>query len=144
MIVAGVWLVGAVVWLVRPPRHNGVAGLGRGLVGVVGSLGMGSLLGVVMGAALAIAPTWLVSRGLLRGLLAALLAGTLFLGEVVVLGVATDGGYGFMLLALLAAPIVAATAAAHSGDIAGRSHHHAWLWAPAPGRWRSKVRQTLR
>jgi hypothetical protein len=73
-IVVGVWLVGAVVWLVRPPRHNGVAGLGRGLVGVVGSLGMGSLLGVVMGAALAIAPTWLVSRGLLRGLLAALLS----------------------------------------------------------------------
>lgn len=142
LIWAGLCFGGAAAWLVRGSWHDALAVFGPGLVAVVGSLGVGSLLGVVMGAVLAIAPEWLVSRGLLRGLLAAFLGGVLFLGEVVVIAVATDVGYGPVLLTLLAVPVVAAVAAAHSGDIAGRSRHHAWLWAPrVPG---SRVQQVLK
>ncbi|MEU7497593.1 hypothetical protein AB0B52_10965 [Streptomyces griseofuscus] len=36
----------------------------------------------------------------------------------------TDGGYGPALVAFLATPAVAALAAAHSGDIAGRRRRH--------------------
>lgn len=153
MIWGGVWAGGVVAGLVRWPWHGVLAMVGKGLIAVLGSLGVGLLLGLVVGAVLALVPTWLVSRVFLRGLLAAFLGGVLFLGEVLVIGVATDGGYGPMLLALLAVPVVAAIAAVHSGDIAGRSHRHAWLWpldpnvaglGSAPGKWRSKALQALK
>ncbi|MEU6465162.1 hypothetical protein [Streptomyces sp. NPDC046976] len=87
-------------------------------------------------------------------LLAAGLAGVLFQAEVVVVAVVTDVGYGPTLAAFLATPAVAALAA-HSGDIAGRSRRHPWLWSPgavrelvnlysSPGSWGSKGRRLLR
>ncbi|MGM9468515.1 hypothetical protein [Streptomyces murinus] len=140
---------------VAPFGSGPLAVLRPGLIAVVGSLAAGVLLGVVMGAALAVAPQWLVSRGPLRGLLAAGLAGVLFQAEVAVVAVVTDVGYGPTLAAFLATPAVAALAAAHSGDIAGRSRRHPWLWSPgavrtlvdicsSPGSWGSKGRRLLR
>ncbi|MGM9444570.1 hypothetical protein ACTAF0_30615 [Streptomyces murinus] len=140
---------------VAPFGSGPLAVLRPGLIAVVGSLAAGVLLGVVMGAAPAVAPQWLVSRGPLRGLLAAGLAGVLFQAEVAVVAVVTDVGYGPTLLAFLATPAVAALAAAHSGDIAGRSRRHPWLWSPGtvralvdicsePGSWGSKGRRLLR
>jgi hypothetical protein len=64
----------------------------------------------------------------LRGLLAGAVASVVFLGETVVVGIASDGGYGPMLLALLATPVAGVAAAAHSGDVLGRTHYHPWLW----------------
>ncbi|MEV7751053.1 hypothetical protein [Streptomyces griseofuscus] len=54
------------------------------------------------------------------------LTGVLFQAEVAVVAVVTDDGYGPTLAAFLATPAVAALAAAHSGDIAGRSRRHPW------------------
>ncbi|MGA5410104.1 hypothetical protein ACPCSC_22915 [Streptomyces lavendulocolor] len=119
-------LVGAAMWL-RTGLHDTLAGLLRGVVVVAGSLGIGALLGAATGVALALSPEWLAARAPLRGLLAGCVAGTMYLGEAVVVAVASDGGYGPMLLTLLSTPVVGAVAAAHSGDILGRTHHHPWL-----------------
>ncbi|MEU3536738.1 hypothetical protein AB0E70_34935 [Streptomyces murinus] len=69
---------------VAPFGSGPLAVLRPGLIAVAGSLAAGVLLGVVTGAAPAVAPKWLVSRGPLRGLLAAGLAGVLFQAEVAV------------------------------------------------------------
>ncbi|MFY4723690.1 hypothetical protein [Streptomyces sp. LaBMicrA B280] len=140
---------------VAPFGPGPLAVLRPGLIAVVGSLAAGILLGVPMGAALAVAPRWLVARGPLRGLPAAVLAGVLFQAEVAVVAVVTEGGYGPTLLAFLATPVVAVAAAVHSDDIAGRTRRHPWLWSPgtvrslvdlwaAPDSWGSKGRRLLR
>ncbi|TXJ76453.1 hypothetical protein E2C11_22080 [Streptomyces lavendulae] len=155
VIPAAFWGVLFLVLTVASARYGPLAVLGRGLIVVVGSLGVGALLGVATGAVLAVAPDWLVSRGPLRGVLAAVVAGGLFQAEVVLVLVAMYGGYGQTLLAFLATPAVAVAAAAHSGDIAGRSRRHPWLWSPgtvrtlidlasSPGSWESKGRRLLR
>ncbi|WP_217680687.1 hypothetical protein [Kitasatospora sp. SUK 42] len=87
---------------------------------VGGSLGVGVLVGAVTGVVLALSPEWLAGRAWLRGPLAGIVAGTACLGETVVMAVATDGGYGPMLLTLLSTPVVGVVAAVHSGDIRGR------------------------
>ncbi|MFJ5532582.1 hypothetical protein [Streptomyces sp. NPDC093261] len=71
------------------------------------------------------------------------------------MAVVTDVGYGPVLLALPSVPIVAGAAAAYSGDIAGQSYNHPWLWIPgtfraladlysSPGSLTNKARQLLR
>ncbi|GAA1231474.1 hypothetical protein GCM10009665_22240 [Kitasatospora nipponensis] len=74
-------LVGAVIRLGTGLHPDVLAGVMRGVVVVVGSLGVGVLLGAVSGAALALAPEWLAARAPLRGLLAGSVAGTMGLGE---------------------------------------------------------------
>ncbi|MFK0096767.1 hypothetical protein [Streptomyces sp. NPDC091040] len=119
-------LVGAAMWL-RTGFHEALAGLMRAIVVAGGSLGVGVLLGAVAGVALALSPEWLVARAPLRGLLAGCVAGTMYLGETVVVAVASDGGYGPILLTLLSTPVIGAVAAVHSGDVLGRTHYHPWL-----------------
>ncbi|MFD7325962.1 hypothetical protein ACFV9D_33615 [Streptomyces sp. NPDC059875] len=121
------WLVGAAMWLSTGAYPGGVAGLMRGVVAVGGSLVIGVLLGAVTGVALGLSPEWVAARAPLRGLLAGLVASTVFLGQTVVVAVGSDGGYGPMLLTLLATPVIGGVAAAHSGDVLGRTHHHSWL-----------------
>jgi hypothetical protein len=122
-------LVGFAVGLVAGRWHDVLVDLVAGLGLVGGSLAVGALLGLMLGAALALAPGWLARCRPLRGILGGLVAGTLFLGEVIVIAVASDVGPLPTLLTMAAAPVVGAVAAVHSGDIAGFSHHHDWLWA---------------
>jgi hypothetical protein len=120
-----VWTAGVIVALVLGHWHEVPTTLVSGVILVGGSLFAGSVLGLLLGATMAVAPGWLTSRGLLRGLLAGVVAGMLFLGEV---AVSVEGGILPMLLMIAGMPVVGAVAAACSGDIAGRSRHHAWLW----------------
>ncbi|UKY52668.1 hypothetical protein [Streptomyces inhibens] len=103
-------------------------GLQRATAAIGGSLAVGALLGLATGGLLVVLPRWITARGLLRGLLTAVLGGAVYTGETVVVAVATDVGYLPVLLSCLGWPIVAAVTAAHSGDIAGLSHYHPWLW----------------
>ncbi|MFI2780824.1 hypothetical protein [Streptomyces sp. ALB3] len=119
-------LVSAVMWLPTGPAHA-LEVLLRGVAVAGGSLGVGLLLGGVTGAALALSPEWLARRAPLRGLLAGCVAGTVYLGETVVVTVAFDGGHAPMFLTLLSTPVVGAVAAVHSGDVLGRTHYHPWL-----------------
>ncbi|MFE5487396.1 hypothetical protein [Streptomyces sp. NPDC056527] len=122
------WLVYAVAWLFTGMRGDAFAGILRGVVAVGGTMTVGVLLGATTGAALALAPDRLTARAPLRGLLAGAVASALFLPETLVVAFAT--GFGFLptLLTVLATPIVGAVAAAHSGDVVGRTRHHPWLW----------------
>ncbi len=128
VIFGSVWLVAAAMWLSTGTHQGGLAGLMRGITAVGGSMGVGVLLGAVTGGALTLSPEWLAARAPLRGLLAGAVASTMFLGETAVVAVATDGGYGPMLLTLLSTPVAGGVAAAHSGDILGRTQCHPWLW----------------
>ncbi|MGW4273034.1 hypothetical protein ACWEGQ_11870 [Streptomyces seoulensis] len=142
-----VWTAGVMVAVVLGHWHDVPSALVSEVILVGGSLFAGVVLGLLLGAMLALAPDWLTSRGLLRRLLVGLVAGTLFLGEVLV---STEGGILPVLSMLLCIPVVGAVAAACSGDIAGRSRRHAWLW---PGKllradvrvlaWRGKARAVV-
>ncbi|MFD8547658.1 hypothetical protein [Streptomyces sp. NPDC059649] len=128
-VLSGMVGVGA---LFSPPEAaEFAAGLWRAVVAVGGSLAVGALLGVVTGGLLLVVPRWLRTSAVLRGLLTAVAGGTVYLGEVVVITEATDGGYAPIALVLLMVPVIAAVTAAHSGDIAGLSRYHPWLWSPA-------------
>ncbi|MGW4564114.1 hypothetical protein ACWEN3_17430 [Streptomyces sp. NPDC004561] len=127
--------------------HGLLSAFVSGLILVGGSLIAGAVLGLLLGAALALAPDWLTSHGLLRRLLAGFVAGTLFLGEAVV---SVEGGILPVLLVIACTPVVGAVAAACSGDIAGRSRRHAWLWPRTLTRteigalaWRGKLRAVV-
>ncbi|MFB7373741.1 hypothetical protein ACFC0D_28250 [Streptomyces sp. NPDC056222] len=122
------WLVHAIAWLFTGMRGDALMGILRGVVAVGGTMAVGVLLGAATGGALALAPDRLTARAPLRGLLAGAVASALFLPEAVVVAFATDLGYLPTLLTLLATPIVGAVAAAHSGDLVGRTRHHPWLW----------------
>ncbi|MBO1420156.1 hypothetical protein [Streptomyces sp. FH025] len=119
-LAASLWLGVAVAQLLVKPHV--LPGFSRLAVVVGGSLGVGVLAGAITGAALALSPEWLAGRASLRGPLAGIVAGTTYLGETVVVAVASDGGYGPMLLALLSTLVVSVVAAVHSGDILRREH----------------------
>ncbi|MBC2869519.1 hypothetical protein [Streptomyces mexicanus] len=142
-----VWTASVTVAAVLGQWHGVPLALVSEVILVGGSLFEGVVLGLLLGATLAVAPDWLTSRGLLRRLLAGLVAGTLFLGEVLV---SMEGGILPVLSMILCIPVVGAVAAACSGDIAGRSRRHAWLWPGALLRaevraltWRGKVRAVV-
>ncbi|MFE9612911.1 hypothetical protein [Streptomyces sp. NPDC006012] len=120
-----VWTAGVMAALMLGHWHDVPSTLVSGVILVGGSQFVGAVLGLLLGATLTVAPGWLTSHWLLRGLLAGVVAGTLFLGEVVV---SMEGGILPMLLMIVGIPVVGAVAAACSGDIAGRTRHHAWLW----------------
>ncbi|MFC8709918.1 hypothetical protein ACFUCQ_08245 [Streptomyces sp. NPDC057197] len=100
---------------------------------------------------LAFMPTRLTSRTWPRGLLAGVVGGALFLGEVVV---GAEGGILPALLTALGVPLTGLAAAACSGDIAGTSRRYAWLHPnpdPLPSRmaalrsltWRARLRAVV-
>ncbi|MFH8342681.1 hypothetical protein [Streptomyces sp. AM6-12] len=142
-----VWTASVMVAAVLGHWHGVPSALVSEVILVGGSLFAGVVLGLLLGATLAVAPDWLTSRGLLRRLLAGLVAGTLFLGEVLV---SIEGGILPVLSMILCIPVVGAVAAACSGDIVGRSRRHAWLWPGTLLRadvralaWRGKVRAVV-
>ncbi|MFG2881831.1 hypothetical protein ACGFYV_05815 [Streptomyces sp. NPDC048297] len=123
------WLTGGAMWLIFDRNTGDPAAFVRdGFVGVAGSLGVGVLLGAATGVVLALSPEWLASRAPLRGLLAGAVASTVFLGEALVVAVATDVGYGPVLFTFLTTPVAGVVAALHSGDVLGRTRHHPWVW----------------
>ncbi|MBN0047625.1 hypothetical protein JS756_26660 [Streptomyces actuosus] len=126
-----VWTAAVMVASVVAPWRAVLPALLSEVVLMGGSLSVGAALGLLLGAALALAPGRLTTHGLLRRLLAGVVAGTLFVGEAVV---SAEGGIQQVLSTLAAVPVVGAAAAACSGDIAGRSRRHAWLWERTP-RW---------
>ncbi|MFG2332780.1 hypothetical protein ACGFMM_24550 [Streptomyces sp. NPDC048604] len=128
IVFGSVWLVGTAMRFSTGTHEGTLADLARGIAAMSGIMGVGVLLGAVTGGALALAPQWLAARAALRGLLAGAVASTMFLGQAAVVAFATDGGYGPILLTLLATPVAGGVAAAHSGDILGHTHHHPWLW----------------
>ncbi|MEV4231384.1 hypothetical protein AB0J81_30700 [Streptomyces bobili] len=125
-VLGSMTVVGAVMWL-RTGLADALECLVRGIVAVGGSLGVGVLLGAATGVALALSPEWLACRAPLRGLLAGCVASTMYLGETIVVAVATGGGYAPMFLTLLSTPVIGAVAAVHSGDVLGRTRYHPWL-----------------
>ncbi|MET8630964.1 hypothetical protein ABZW30_46040 [Kitasatospora sp. NPDC004669] len=118
-LAASLWLGVAVAQLLMKP--HALPSFSRLAIVVGGSLGVGILVGAITGAALALSPEWLAGRTSLRGLLAGIVAGTTYLGETVVVAVASNGGYGPMLLTLLSTPVVSVVAAVHSSDILRRT-----------------------
>ncbi|MFF1484549.1 hypothetical protein ACIGZH_20190 [Streptomyces sp. NPDC058319] len=105
----------------------------------------------MLGTVLAFTPARLTSRTWPRGLLAGVVAGALFLGEVVV---GAEGGILPALLTALGVPLTGLAAAACSGDIAGTSRRYAWLHPnpdPLPSRmaalrsltWRARLRAVV-
>jgi hypothetical protein len=121
--------VGAVELLIGRDTQHAVRALRYCALLLGGSLVAGVLMGLIIGGGLA-----LVSRAITRtwglALVGALLGALTFLAEFVVVGVGTDAGYAALGTTLLAWPVMAAVAAAHSADIAGRTRTHAWLWSP--------------
>ncbi|MFC0599391.1 hypothetical protein [Streptomyces palmae] len=123
-----IWLAATGVWLLSGLPHGGLSIFLGGLTAVGGTMAVGVLLGAVTGGVLALSPEWLAARAPLRGLLAGAVASTVFLGETLVVGLATDGSPAGMVLTLLSTPLAGAAAAAHSGDVLGRTHYHPWVW----------------
>lgn len=139
-----VWTAGVIVGLVLRDWHDVPSALVSEVILVGGSLSVGAVLGLVLGGTLALAPGRLTSHGLLRRLLAGVVAGTLFFGEVVV---SVEGGILPTLVMIMAIPAVGVLAAACSRDISGSSRRHAWLWPrtlPRTGlralAWRGRLR----
>jgi hypothetical protein len=118
-------LVGAVRWLCTGMHQGALEELMRVFTVVAGTLGVGVLLGAVTGGALALSPEWIAARAPLRGLLAGAVASVMWLGETAVVAATTGGG--LMLLTLVSTPVAGFVAAAHSGDVLGRTHYHPWL-----------------
>lgn len=123
-------LVGAFVFLVGGQWGTVRALVSVGALAVLGSMAVGLALGTATGFVLAIAPRWLLTRPLLRGLLAALTAGL----PLAVLSVAFLVGDGYSLasyppsvhlLIWSVSLVVALVVAARSGDIADGGY-----WAP--------------
>jgi hypothetical protein len=115
--------VGAFVFLVGGQWGTVRALISVGALAVLGSMAVGLALGTATGFVLAIAPRWLLTRPLLRGLLAALTAGL----PLAVLSVAFLVGDGYSLasyppsvhlLIWSVSLVVALVVAARSGDIA--------------------------
>lgn len=92
---------------------------------MIGSLVAGVLMGLVIGAGLALASRVITRPGglaLVRGLLGALV----FPAEIVAVAIGTDGAIAQFGVTLLAWPVMAVVAV-HSPDVAGRTHRRAWL-----------------
>lgn len=115
---AVLWLIIEAVRLTGGPGGSALEDPALAVLAVLGSLAVGVLIGAVTGLVLACAPLSLVSSGPLRALICFVLGGTLSFAEVVVMAVSSDGGYGPILLALLAMPVVGAVTAARSREIA--------------------------
>ncbi|MGG7571316.1 hypothetical protein [Streptomyces sirii] len=115
---AVLWLVVMVTRYVNGPGGSTMEDPVLAAVAVLGSMAVGASIGAVVGLVLAYAPLRLVSSGPLRALVCFVLATALAFGEVVVMAVSSDGGYGPILLALLAMPFVGAVTAARSEHLA--------------------------
>ncbi|WP_326763945.1 hypothetical protein OG978_04630 [Streptomyces sp. NBC_01591] len=117
-ICAVLWAVIALAGLFGGPVGSTFEKPVAGSVAVLGSLAVGALLGLVTGVVLAFVPPRVLASAPLRGLTCFVVGTTLSAGEVVVMDVSSEGGYGPVILAVLAMPVVGAVTAARSRSIA--------------------------
>ncbi|MFD0341096.1 hypothetical protein ACFVH0_20840 [Streptomyces sp. NPDC127117] len=117
-ICAVLWAAIALSGLSGQPLESTFEKPAAGLVAVLGSLAVGAAVGLVTGAVLAVAPPRMLGSALARGLSCFVVGTTLSAGEVVVMDVSSEGGYGPVVLAVLAMPVVGAVTAARSRSIA--------------------------
>ncbi|MFD7493864.1 hypothetical protein ACFV8T_15855 [Streptomyces sp. NPDC059832] len=115
---AVLWAVIALAGLFGGPVGSTFDKPAAGSVAVLGSLAVGAGLGLVTGVVLAVAPSRVLASAPLRGLACFVLGTTLSVGEVVVMDVSSEGGFGPVVLAVLAMPVVGAVTAARSRSIA--------------------------
>ncbi|MFG2626868.1 hypothetical protein [Streptomyces sp. NPDC048473] len=115
---ATLWAVVGLARLIQGPVGSTFEKPVLASVAVLGSLAVGAVLGVATGGVLAVAPQRLVASTPVRGLACFVLGTTLSAGEVVVMAVSSDGGYGPIGLAVSAMPAVGAVTAARSRSIA--------------------------
>ncbi|MFB7213602.1 hypothetical protein [Streptomyces sp. NPDC056255] len=117
-ICAVLWAAIALAGLSGEPLESTFEKPVAGLVAVLGSLAVGAALGLVTGAVLALAPSRMLGSALVRGLACFVLGTASAAGEVVVMDVSSEGGYGPVIVAVLAMPVVGAVTAARSRSIA--------------------------
>ncbi|WP_371096485.1 hypothetical protein [Streptomyces sanglieri] len=117
-ICAVLWAAIALSGLSGEPLDSSFEKPAAGLVAVLGSLAVGAAVGLVTGAVLAVAPPRMLGSAPARGLTCFVVGATLAAGEVVVMDVSSEGGYGPVVLAVLAMPVVGAVTAARSRSIA--------------------------
>ncbi|MFF3785353.1 hypothetical protein [Streptomyces sp. NPDC001933] len=117
-ICAVLWAAIALAGLSGEPLDSTFEKPVAGLVAVLGSLAVGAALGLVTGAVLAAAPSRLLGSALVRGLVCFVVGTASAAGEVVVMDVSSEGGYGPVIVAVLAMPVVGAVTAARSRPIA--------------------------
>ncbi|MET9660731.1 hypothetical protein [Streptomyces sp. NPDC006510] len=117
-ICAALWAVIALAGLFGGPQGSTFDRPVAGLVAVLGSLAVGATLGLVTGVVLAVVPRRMLGSAPLRGLTCFVVGTALSAGEVVVMDVSSEGGYGPVILAVLAMPVVGAVTAARSRSIA--------------------------
>ncbi|MFF8420925.1 hypothetical protein [Streptomyces sp. NPDC015680] len=117
-ICAVLWAAIALSGLSGEPLDSSFEKPAAGLVAVLGSLAVGAAVGLVTGAVLAVAPPRMLGSAPARGLTCFVVGATLSAGEVVVMDVSSEGGYGPVVLAVLAMPVVGAVTAARSRSIA--------------------------
>ncbi|MBM9508542.1 hypothetical protein [Actinacidiphila acididurans] len=102
------------------------------VVGALGTLAVAVLIGAAVATVLAVVPEGLLRHAIPRGLLAAFPAAVMWFGEVGIVAVITDVGYGPVLLTVLLTLVPAITAAWCSAALVGLSDEHAWLRKPVP------------
>ncbi|WP_405708950.1 MULTISPECIES: hypothetical protein [unclassified Streptomyces] len=117
-ICAVLWAATALAGLTGEPLDSTFEKPVAGLVAMLGSLAVGAALGLATGAVLAVAPSRMLGSALVRGPACFLVGTTLATGEVVVMDVSSEGGYGPVIVAVLAMPVVGAVTAARSRSIA--------------------------
>ncbi|MET8743452.1 hypothetical protein [Streptomyces sp. NPDC004728] len=117
-ICAVLWAAIALAGLSGEPLESTFEKPVAGLVAVLGSLAVGAALGLVTGAVLAVAPSRMLGSALVRGLVCFVVGTASAAGEVVVMDVSSEGGYGPVIVAVLAMPVVGAVTAARSRSIA--------------------------
>lgn len=123
--------VGVVELLVGEDTGHAVRALRYGGLLLVGSLAAGVLMGLVIGAGLALASR-VITRPWGLALVGGLLGVLVFPAEIVAVGLGTDAAPAQVGVTLLAWPVMAVVAAVHSPDVAGRTRGWAWLWSPGP------------
>ncbi|MEU2671717.1 hypothetical protein ABZ622_23190 [Streptomyces sp. NPDC007164] len=112
------WAAIALSGLSGEPLESSFEKPSAGLVAVLGSLAVGAAVGLVTGAVLTVAPPRVLGSAPARGLTCFVVGAALSAGEVVVMDVSSRGGYGPVVLAVLAMPVVGAVTAARSRSIA--------------------------
>ncbi|MFD7244633.1 hypothetical protein [Streptomyces massasporeus] len=100
-----------------------------------GSLLAGAVMGLVLAGGLALASRVATRPGGLT-LVAALLGALVFPAVFVVVAIGTDGAVAQLGTTFLAWPVMAAVAAAHGADVAGRTRRRPWLWPSGPAQER--------
>jgi hypothetical protein len=116
------------ILFVQGDAESAVRDLSFGGLLLGGTLAAGLLMGVILGAGLALVAR-VVTRPWGLALVGALLGALTFPAEIIAVAAGSDAGPGEVATTLLAWPVMVVVAAVHSADIAGLTHKRRWLQA---------------